>query len=1008
MSKIDKNFNSAYADYVARSVPASQSNQNNTNPIQTPVIINPVDINQEKKIDKLLKYSGLLALFLVPRAAILSSKLTQKNIEKAKNAALQNAEIEKLGNVITQKLDETLKAIQKETPKTQKTDNYIYKALGIGGGCFLAGSIMDKINKGEKLTDDEKQQVVNAFENEKNTKWNTINNNARRIDGHEGWLKFINERIYNDLTHKYTTEQRYDFAELDPNKKDLPCYFSLLQNVEQKGGFKKDNYADALREISQVAKSYITGEAQKDKPGLKLGNTIWSVAAEYAPVKEGGLGNVPPDIQKNITALGMNLPTFLPMYEPTGESEIKVDEKGVGTYNYKGTIFNIKRAAHFRTQTCRKDIITNTPVEVYVATPDDNKIPGPLIFIRNENYFDTYPYTGNPKAEEPERMAFFSKTVYELAKQKINDKEKPDSITPVPGFVVDNKDAYEAFNAPDGMLLNDWHAAPVGALMRYKTKVESAAGKLDKDVAKTLGDMKTILICHNCDYQGETNVGNNDLQRKESSENILNTLFDCYAADIVSHAYSGIDEPKDDNDNAFDTSNVFVFKKNCYDKFVSLLGMGVFSADCVCPVSECYTDEITEHRQLSRHLLEALNERKKASEGKPEKEKILRGVTNGNDYDKNKIEKKVSFFMNHTGWKSKNIEEVDEKEEADKSWLFGKDTSIKDLKPGEFWLYGKDTSIENIMKARKHNKELFYNNFIRAFAIASNDKDKDKYKYKNPNLDKKDLNNDDNLTPLKKVVELKMENLSHFVPPELTPEELDKTPIITNGARLVTQKGFPTMAKAIEEVYKNWDKNHPDQPKPIFCLAGEDGEGGHLKEEILAFQKSLGEDGKRVVFFEGFAPFPIFMCGSDFFAMTSIFEPCGLTQGESLALGTPVVATAVGGLVNTIETENNPDKGKHQYGLLADVGLVDHTSVDQVNKAGETFAKSLDEALDIYYGKEGKIDYKTMVENSIKHFNQDWIRDNKEGPIYEYLELFGIEKDNLMSLDEIKAKKAAV
>ncbi len=973
MSKIDKNFNSAYADYVARSVPASQSNQNNTNPIQTPVIINPVDINQEKKIDKLLKYSGLLALFLVPGAAILSSKLTQKNIEKAKNAALQNAEIEKFGDVITQKLDETLKAIQKETPKTQN-DNYILKLLAIGGGGLLTGNyVLDKIKEGkEELTDDDQKAFFQNLTEQKDCIWEKINGNTRRIDGHEGWLKFINERIYNDLTHKYTTEQRYDLAELDPNKKDLPCYFSLLQNVEQKGGFNKEKYAQALKEVSQVAKSYINGESQKGKPDLKIGDTIWSITAEFAPVKEGGLGNVPPDIQNNVATLGMDSPVFLPMYEPTGDSEVLVNKiTGKGTYNYKGTVFNIQKAAQFRTQTCRKDIITNTPVEVYVATSkqgkngEEIKLPGPMIFIRNENYFDTYPYTGNPKTEEPERMAFFSKAVYEFAKQKINDEKKPGSIKPVAGFEIVDQEAYNTIKAPQGMLLNDWHAAPVGALMRYKARLESAAGKLNEDTAKALGDMRTILICHNCDYQGETNVGNNDLQRKESSENILNTLFDCYAADIVSHAYSGIDEPKDDNDNAFDTSNVFVFKKNCYDKFVSLLGMGVFSADCVCPVSENYTDEITNYRQLSRHLLEALNIRKKASEGKPEKEKALRGVTNGNDYTNNSINAKKGFFKKKTGFDSVKVETANEQEDANK-----------------FWLYGKETSIDDLIKARKHNKALVYNEYIRKFALGEFSKELS--------------------------AENKMENLSGCIPPELSAEELDKTPIISNAGRIVTQKGFPTMAKAIEEVYKNWDKNHPNQPKPIFCLAGEDGEGGHIKEQILEFQKSLGEDANRVVFYHGFAPIPLYMCASDFFAMTSIFEPCGLTQGESLALGTPVVATAVGGLVNTIETENNPDKGKHQYGLLADVGLVDHTSVDQVNKAGETFAKSLDEALDIYYGKEGKIDYKTMVENSIKHFNQDWIRDNKEGPIYEYLELFGIEKDNLMSLDEIKAKKAAV
>jgi starch synthase len=65
--------------------------------------------------------------------------------------------------------------------------------------------------------------------------------------------------------------------------------------------------------------------------------------------------------------------------------------------------------------------------------------------------------------------------------------------------------------------------------------------------------------------------------------------------------------------------------------------------------------------------------------------------------------------------------------------------------------------------------------------------------------------------------------------------------------------------------------------------------------------------------------------GSDLYCMPSRFEPCGLAQMQAMAYGTPTVATAVGGLVDTIvDADADPAGGTGFLARTVDVtGLVD-------------------------------------------------------------------------------------
>ncbi|MDP3430058.1 MAG: glycosyltransferase, partial [Desulfomicrobium sp.] len=59
----------------------------------------------------------------------------------------------------------------------------------------------------------------------------------------------------------------------------------------------------------------------------------------------------------------------------------------------------------------------------------------------------------------------------------------------------------------------------------------------------------------------------------------------------------------------------------------------------------------------------------------------------------------------------------------------------------------------------------------------------------------------------------------------------------------------------------------------------------------------------------------LIQAGADIFLMPSRYEPCGLTQMYSLSYGTPPVATAVGGLRDTITPY--PESGANGF-IFAD------------------------------------------------------------------------------------------
>ena len=703
------------------------------------------------------------------------------------------------------------------------------------------------------------------------------------------------------------------FAKPNPNLEKYTTDFNGIQLLNSKNIATKNKtkYDNAIKLVQNTAFEKLT-----TKPNLKpieaKNPTLWSLTSEFAPIKEGGLGVVPPAITKNAKEVGVNIPTFIPMYMQEGVSNL-VKSHNTYTYTYKDKQFQVQKAAKFDMDIFQNGEIKTVPVEIFVNNEDERQ----LVFIKCDNIFDGSIYEANTKVQEPEKFVIFSKAMYELAKLKTDENYAPKNLE------ILSQSAYRSVRSPDGLIINDWQASPYAALARYKAPMENACGMLSDEASEKLRNMNIIAIGHNVQYQGLI-YDNNDIQRKNHNTNVLNTLFDKFAYDIVSNAKTGSENFNlRTKKEAKNIENVMLMKaENEQENYVNLLNLGIVLSDYFCPVSQNYANELISPKRhhLSYDLQSALVQ--KAKSGR------LKGVINGNDFNSLSIEAKAK--------------------------------QIKDSTGVDFKTYTQKSSLKEVQKARLKNKINLYNNFILPFSNS-------------PQSSAKEIADVKNIT--KRLEYVKGANDTQL--PILTDEEIAKTPFFISGGRLVSQKGIDILCDSLKKMYQNWEKDFPNQNKPIVYLAGADGEGGIHREYIEKFKEELGEDSSRVLFAHGFAPMPALMAGSDFFLMSSKFEPCGLTQGEALALATPVIATAVGGLVDTINRD-----GK-ENGILTTLGK-------DPNEKGfdEEFYKAIKKGLNIFFND--KEQYSKMVQDSLQE-DFSWIQEGKKGPVYDYMNLIGAQ-----------------
>src|SRR5690606_27606641 len=119
------------------------------------------------------------------------------------------------------------------------------------------------------------------------------------------------------------------------------------------------------------------------------------------------------------------------------------------------------------------------------------------------------------------------------------------------------------------------------------------------------------------------------------------------------------------------------------------------------------------------------------------------------------------------------------------------------------------------------------------------------------------------------------------------PQDAD-VPLLGTVGRMTLQKGFDLIAAIAERVVES--------PAQIALLGAGKLE---IENDLLALQAALPRCiGLKIGFDEKLAH--LIEAGADMFLMPSRFEPCGLNQMYSQRYGTPPIANATGGLVDTI------------------------------------------------------------------------------------------------------------
>jgi len=144
-------------------------------------------------------------------------------------------------------------------------------------------------------------------------------------------------------------------------------------------------------------------------------------------------------------------------------------------------------------------------------------------------------------------------------------------------------------------------------------------------------------------------------------------------------------------------------------------------------------------------------------------------------------------------------------------------------------------------------------------------------------------------------------------------------PVILSNGRLVEQKGFPTLIKALQLVRRTVKDAQ-------LVVVGK----GPMKDGLMRLARDL-EVKDAVHFVTGIpeAELPLYYNMCDVFALASYYEPAGMVLHEAISCGKAVVATSAGGIPEmvspdcsiTVPPRDHDAMGAELVRVLSDAGL---------------------------------------------------------------------------------------
>jgi len=968
-SNVFKSLHTNNADNKDTTKPNINTNTNaNTNttvaPVTTPAVTTPAIETKTETSNKIAKLEKALPYVAT---GIATASIAVASIAITKNVKSTKALLKKLNEAEIAARNPENAPVTKDNLKT--TAAFIIGLLGAATG----GAVADKFDKHKDslkdigVTDSEfdtmKGETRNSATNKDNrlaeveskaTSANTradeakgqAQNAANTAQNAENTAHGAEDKasgaikVANDALAKSGSTSINSIA-MASHRKPFSGINLLVTNNNEKY-MNKSKIGSALEDI-HTAVMYRTGrekgqteqivkDYRKKYVPLLKSNSTWALTAELDPIKAGGLGSVPMEIQNNFTDMGIDNPVFIPMYQQKGKSEFLEygnDKDGKKfKYIYGGETFDLKKMAEMPVQQYRGDKVVNQNVEFYLGHPKRQDAAGQnyinenqqIIFIKNPDNFGGDIYANNFNADETEKFAFFSKAVYQLAEAKVSTALGKNK-TGLGELKVVDKHAFDSVKAPVSMVLNDWHAAPMAGLLRYKAPMENAYNVIDDDVKVALRDMPLVMIGHNAGIPGSTRSSSPE-RSNMLTENVINTLYDGYAYGITENAATGRGPES--------VENAVLYERNDNNnRQFNNLAHGVSLSDYYVPVSKNYEKELKEDKQASGLALDIISARKDSD--------TVSGEINGLDR-----------VLNTTIAKS--------------GWLKGKFGIKLDT-------YNHLTPIDDVMKARQHNKMELFDNFIKP--IMDKKAPKGGYTYE-----------------------------SIGDPIKVSREDFENAPVIAFAHRLTPQKGLPIFEKAVQDLFNNWDEKHPGQPKPVIIAGGEledAGQAQYLNGLKDPNKYKNPDDVNRIQVLQGFMPNAALYSAATYFCAPSTFEPCGLTQGECYAMGTPIITTATGGFVDTIKDGENgfvaPYESFHKK-----VDREGGSEQDWLNETGKSLAGKFDEGINVFFNDKDK--YKTIVETNL-NTNLSWNRNSEDDPIHGYIKRLGINDE-----DKIEANVA--